>query len=190
MNGNLAYKEEPWEERISGNVVRMSPRPVVNHNRIARNISRIFENYLEDRKCEAFGDGTDLYLTEEDRFVPDGMVVCDSDKIHWNGVYGAPDLVIEVLSPSTARYDRGHKKNVYARCGVKEYWIVDPGNRTVEQYLLKDGHFVLEEVYTLYPDFMLAAMTEEERAKVVTEFRCSLFPELPIRLKAIFAKTV
>ena len=106
MNSNLAYQEEPREELIGGKVVAMSPRPAFNHNRVAFRIAHIFENYLDGKKCTVIADGTDLFLTEEDRFIPDVMVVCDRDKIRRDGVHGAPDLVVEVLSPSTARNDK------------------------------------------------------------------------------------
>lgn len=190
MNGSLAYQEEPWEELIDGTVVAMSPRPRFNHNRISFNISKIFDRHLEGRECTAIDDGTDLYLTEKDRFVPDVMVVCDRDKIHWDGVYGAPDLVVEVLSPRTAQYDRKHKKNVYESCGVKEYWIVDPANRTIEQYLLQDGVFQLGPVYVSYPDYALHTLTEQERGSLVTHFRCSLYDDLDISLDEIFSGLV
>ena len=81
MNSNLAYQEEFREELIGGKAVAMSPRPMYNHNHIAFNIAVLFSNYLRGKPCTAIPDGTDLYLTEEDRFVPDVMVVCDRDKI-------------------------------------------------------------------------------------------------------------
>lgn len=190
MNFGLAYQEEPWDELIDGNVIAMAPRPSFNHNRIASKIWHIFENYLEGKECTAIADGTDLYLTEKNRFVPDVMVVCDRNKIKWNGVHGTPDLVVEVLSPKTARYDRRHKKDMYEKCGVKEYWIVDPANRTIEQYLLQDGALLLEPVYVSYPDYMLESMTEKERSEVVTHFKCSLYDDLDISLDKIFSGLV
>ena len=94
----------------------------------------------------------------------------------------------EVLSPSTARYDRGRKMQVYARCGVREYWIVNPSDKTVEQYFLEGERFVLHDTYSIYPDWMLEKMKPEERAAVVTEFRCSLFDDLTISLQDVFAR--
>jgi len=186
MNDNLAYQEEPWEELIDGKMVAMSPRPTVNHSRIASRIFNIFENYLRGKRCTAFADSVDLYLTEKDRFIPDFMVVCDRNKIKWDGIYGAPDLVVEVLSPSTAKNDRTHKKDVYAKCGVREYWLVNPSDETIEQYFLDNGQFVLHEIYAVYPERMLEKMTEEERAAVITHFKCSLFDDLDILLSDIF----
>lgn len=186
MNSNLAYQEDIWDELINGQTVAMSPRPRFNHNHIAGNIYVIFRNYLHGRKCTPIADGTDLYLTDKDRFVPDFMVVCDRDKIQDDGVHGAPDLVAEVLSPRTESYDKKYKKAVYEKCGVKEYWLVSPEARSVEQHLLEDGRLVLNEVYAMEPDYMLKKMTEEERSALVTHFKCSLFDDLDIQLEDIF----
>ena len=187
MNSNLAYQDAFREELINGEVVAMSPA-ASNHNRIATNISGIFWNYLDGKRCEPFGDGEIVYLTEEDHFIPDFMVVCDPDKVKDDGVHGAPDLIVEVLSPSTAKNDRGRKMDVYAQCGVREYWIVIPGEKSVEQYVQKDGRLVLQEVYSIRPDFMLKRMSEKESAAIVTEFKCSLFDDLTIRLHDIFKR--
>lgn len=189
MDGNLAYQcfqDELWEELIDGEIVAMSPRPSVNHHQITINLTNIFSPFLKGKKCRYFSDGVDLYLTEKDRYIPDGMIVCDRNKVKGNGVYGAPDLVIEVLSPSTANYDRKRKMKIYEKCGVKEYWIISSLERAVEQHFLKDGKLTLNMVYTLEPDYMLEAMTEEERAAVVTEFKCSLYDDLIISLEDIF----
>ena len=190
MDGNLAYKEEIREEIIGGKVVMMSAA-TVNHYRVSGNILTIFDGFLFNRLCEPFQSGTALYMEEDqEEYQPDMMVVCDPDKVKDDGVHGAPDLVVEVLSPGTARYDRSHKKDVYERHGVREYWIVDPANRTVEQYLLENGGFVLRDVYALHPDFVLKRMKPEERAALVTEFRCSLFDDLSIPLEKVFYRVV
>lgn len=186
MAENLAYQENVRTELINGQIVAMSPRPAFNHNRTAFRVAHIFERNLEGRRCTAIADGTDLYLTRTNHFVPDMMVVCDRSKIHWNGVHGAPDLVVEVLSPGTAKYDRSVKLHVYEACGVGEYWIADPANRSIEQYLLEDGRYELHAVYTSYPDYVLEAMEEEDRAEVVTRFRCSLFDDFEIDVDEVF----
>lgn len=189
MSSNLAYQDARSEELIGGRVVMMAPAST-DHNRIARNIFGIFWGYLKGKKCEPFGDGEAVYLTDVDHFIPDMMVVCDPDKVKWDGVHGAPDLVVEVLSPSTAKNDRCRKWDVYESCGVREYWLVSPGEKSVEVYLLEDGKYTLLDVYTVRPDWMLAHMTEEERAAVATHFKCSLFDDLDISLEDIFYRTV
>jgi len=114
MADNLAYQgdyEEKYRrEVLNGAIVLMSPRPQVNHNRIAKNITYAFEQYLRGKKCEAFPDGTDVYLTEKDIVIPDVMIVCDKDKIKPDGIHGTPDLIVEVLSRSTEKRDKGYKK--------------------------------------------------------------------------------
>lgn len=187
MNTNLAYQDYPAEELIGGKFVAMSPSPAINHNRVIGNIYRIFAHYLNGRRCEPFADGVDVYLTEEDRFIPDMMVVCDPDKVKADGVYGAPDLVVEVLSPSTMRNDRMRKKEVYQACGVREYWLVDPENRTIEQYLLQDGKLELNMVYASCRDDELERMSEQEKAELETHFQCSLYSDFDIALEDIFS---
>lgn len=193
MANNLAYQEDFEQKRrreiIDGKLVMTSPRPSVNHNRVVGNISWIFQNYLRGRKCEPFSDGVDLFLDEKNQFVPDFMVVCDPEKIHPDGVHGAPDLVVEVLSPSTAKNDKTIKKEAYARCGVREYWLADPENKTVEVYLPAEGRLELHEVYALYPDWQLKQMTEEELAALPKSFQCSLFHDLDILIEDIFYRT-
>ena len=189
INGNLAYEMEPEEEIIGGEVVMMAS-PTMNHIFIAGNIYRIFGDYLDGKKCAPVPDGATLFLTNGEKYKPDMMVVCDPDKVSKKGVYGTPDLVVEVLSPSTARNDKGQKKKAYERCGVREYWIVDPVSGAVEQYVLENGEFLLRDVYTQYLPDDLKDMTDEERAAVVTEFKCSLFDDLTIRLKDIFYRVI
>ena len=193
MSNNLAYQDDRWEKRrqelIDGRPVMMSPRPGWNHISVSGNIYGIFRDYLRGKKCTPIPDGMDLFLTEENHYVPDFMVVCDPDKIKGNGVHGAPDLVAEVLSPSTAKNDKTVKKDVYARCGVQEYWLVDPDGKSIEVYRLDGQAYVLYDVYTQHPDWQLAQMTEEERAALVTHFQCSLFDDLDIAIDDIFYRT-
>lgn len=189
MNNNLAYEEERRMELIAGKVMAMSPSPRWNHMAVSGNIFGIFRDFLKGKKCTPIQDGFDLYLDDENQFVPDFMVVCDTDKIKPDGVHGAPDLVVEVLSPSTAKNDKGYKKDTYAKHRVKEYWIVNPADKSVDVYILEGASYVLHDVYTVHPDTELAAMTEQERAAVVTRFRCSLFSDLEISLEDIFYRT-
>ena len=186
MNTNLAYELEPEVEIINGKAVMMAS-PTMNHMFIAGNLYNLFFNYLRGKRCVPFQDGVTLFLDEKENYKPDMMVVCDPDKMkETDGVHGAPDLAVEVLSPGTWRNDRGHKKDVYEKHGVREYWIVDPTNRVVEQYALENGRFVLLDVYQEYPSYLLDKMTEEERAAVKTEFKCTLFDDLTIRLEDVF----
>ena len=78
------------------------------------------------------------------------------------------------------------KKEIYAKCGVLEYWIISPAEKSVEVYLNTGSEFVLHEVYHAYTDWMLESMREEERKAIVTHFRCSLYDDLDISLDDIF----
>jgi len=180
------FQDEPWDEMLDGRLIIMSPRPVLNHTRVTERITSVFQRFLKNKSCEAFGDGVDVYLTEKDRVVPDALIVCDKNIVKKTGVYGAPDLIVEVLSPSTAKRDRGYKKNLYEKCGVREYWIVEFETRSIEAYLLKDGKYELDEVYSVIPDYLLEVMTEEDKNKIRREFRTSVIPEIIVNIDEIF----
>lgn len=185
MNTNLAYQEQRWEEIIGGRPVMMAP-PMIRHVQTAMNLSRIFGTYLKGKPCRYFSEAG-LFLEEgREEYIPDGMVVCDQEKIQANGVHGAPELVVEILSVTTARYDRGRKKEVYEAAGVREYWIVDPVHRLIEQYLLERGKFVLHDTYALLPEPERERIREREGWTMPMEFRCSLFEDLLIRLEDVF----
>lgn len=186
--GNLAYREETRYEYFGGVPVAMSPRPSTNHNIVAGNIYYLFRTFLNGKKCMPFSDGVDVHLDKEEKdwVIPDAMIVCDRSIIKEDGVYGVPNLIVEVLSPSTARRDKVEKKKLYERYGVKEYWIVDTASRSIEVYILNDGKYEIDNVYSVYPDFLLRKMTEEERSQIVTEFHPFEFPEMTVSLDAVF----
>ena len=184
MTCNRAYQEEPWEEKLDGKIILMSPRPSVNHNIVASNIFCAFRTYLKGKTCRAFNDGVDVYLTEDDNVIPDAMIICNKDIIKPDGIHGAPDLIVEVLSPSTVKNDRGYKKDLYEKAGVREYWIVDPTIRTIEAYLLSDGKYVLDGFYGIFPDNL--GITEQERMESKKEISVSLYDNFSISLEEIF----
>lgn len=183
MNGNLAYQEEPMDELLDGKIYMMSGASV-NHNRVAGNIYYIFRNYLKGKKCEVFSGGVDVYLTDQDRVIPDTMIVYNKNIIRPDGIHGTPDLIVEVLSPGTAQNDRGYKKNLYEKSGVKEYWIVDPNLRSIEAYLLSDGEYHLDGFYGLFPDTL--GITDKEREESKKEIPVSLYGDFRIPLEEIF----
>lgn len=130
---------ERWEI-IEGKAYDMSPGAGIPHQRYLRRLLTEFEVYLRGKTCEVFDAPLDVLLLEEGETVdtatnivqPDIMVICDSNKFFADKCcVGAPDLVIEILSPSTASKDMKKKRLLYERFGVKEYWIVDPVHKTV-----------------------------------------------------------
>ena len=184
--GNLAFQEELRTELIGGRVVALAA-PSTIHEYVADNIRDIFRDYLRKKPCRVFSSHTAVYLQDGEEYQPDVKVVCDRSKIRRDGIHGAPDLVVEVLSPSTGRYDRGRKMQVYERCGVREYWIVEPFNRSIEQYVLENDRFILHGFYRLNDELDLKMMTEKERAEAVKEFHCTLFDDLTISVEDVFA---
>ena len=141
-------------ELIHGKIYAMSPRPRLEHGTVCTNIVSEFRNYLKGKSCRAYGDGVDLFLNDKNRFIPDVMIVCNPDIRKKDGIHGTPDLVVEVLSPSTAQNDRWRKKSAYEQAGVKEYWLVDPLNCIIEVYLNKNNLFILDKLYTLEDDIL------------------------------------
>ena len=187
MNNAAIYQDENAiiSEIINGKEVLMSPRPATKHAITAGNIHRIFSNFLRGKRCKTFFE-PDLFLDENNNFVPDIVIVCDRDKIKYNGIYGAPDLVVEVLSASTAARDKGIKKAAYEKAGVKEYWIVDPVSKSIEVYHLQNGRLELVDVYLVYPEEEWERMTEEQRAAARLTVKVSLYDDLFVDVREVF----
>lgn len=190
---NLAYQDDyKISEMIGGVTVMMSPRPRYEHVAVSGNIFFEFKSYLRGKTCKAFADGFDLYLDDKNRFIPDCMIVCDRSQIKHNGIYGAPNLVVEVLSRSTAENDRTKKKDAYARAGVLEYWIVDTWSKSVEVYYNHDNELKLNHIYYYLTDEEIAendALPSDDVNKIETidtEIKVSIFDDLYVKLKDIF----
>ncbi|HLC16333.1 MAG TPA: Uma2 family endonuclease [Thermodesulfovibrionia bacterium] len=121
---------------IGGKLV-MSPSPVTFHQRISRRIEFELVKFVEDRGLgEVFYAPIDVCLSDIDTYQPDIIFIAKERGyiIGQKNIEGAPDLVIEILSPSTECYDLRDKKAVYEKKGVKEYWIVDPSDKCIEVY--------------------------------------------------------
>lgn len=186
---NVAYndfQEVRRRELLDGIITFMAPGASIEHNDISHGIAGIFKRYLKGKHCRAFGDGNHVHLTEKDIVIPDAFIVCNRDIIKRDGIHGTPDLIVEVLSHSTAKKDKGYKKDLYERCGVKEYWIVDVDSRSIEVYLLAEERYVLDNVYFLPCDVDKKLMTEEEKAALVYEFKTSLFDDLIVDVREVF----
>jgi len=176
-------------EKIGGHTVMLAPpSPVPNHASAAMNIGRILSNYLRGKACRVWQGNVDVVLSENDTFIPDVVVVCNPKIVYDGAINGAPDLVVEILSPSTSKRDRGVKKDAYERYGVKEYWIVSVAEKSIEVYLLDNGRYFLDNTYSVYPDYELARMTDDERAQVQMEFKTSIFDDLIISVEEVFEK--
>lgn len=193
---NLAYIDDRnikiKTELIDGKIFMMSPRPRVEHATVCTNIASEFRSYLKGKTCRAFCDGVDVFLDENNRFVPDTMIVCNPDIIKHDGIHGAPDLVVEVLSKITAKNDRSKKKYTYAKYGVKEYWIVDVWSKSVEVYYNQDSWFILDNIYYYLTDEEIAennnmSDNDIDKIKEYTDFiKVSICDNLIVKLKDIF----
>ena len=130
--------DERWE-LIDGEAYNMTPAPTVRHQKIVGNFYFLIKERLAEKRCTPGIAPTDVILSEHDVVQPDVFVICDEKKITEANIQGAPDLIIEVLSPATSLKDKREKKNLYEKYGVKEYIIVDPVAQYVERFLLDEG---------------------------------------------------
>ena len=183
---SLDYEER--YEIIGGVKSVMAPSAVSEHFFVDKNLVYVFENYCRKNKCGiVFGD-IDVHLPDGDNvFRPDVMIICDRNIIKKGGtVYGVPDLVVEILSPSTAKNDLGAKKDAYERNGVKEYWIVNHVDKSVQVYHLIDGKFNLDYVYHVYTPQELLMLEEKERSAIKYNIKVSIFDDLIVDVADVF----
>ncbi|WP_240941633.1 Uma2 family endonuclease [Paenibacillus sp. HB172176] len=143
-----------WE-LINGKAYNMTPAPNSLHQFIVGELQFALRNYFQNKSGYIFTAPFDVFFSESNQYdkpdhvtQPDLSVVCAKDQISKNGCHGAPQMIVEVLSPSTALKDFNEKFNLYQKFGVQEYWIVDPGNRTVHVYALQDGAYEVRELFT------------------------------------------
>lgn len=172
----LEWSEDERWELIDGIPYNMTPAPSPKHQEILGELYRQISNYLVGKTCRPYLAPFDVRLFPNEKqndnniVQPDLTIICDLSKIMKNGCEGVPDLVIEILSPSTAKKDRSEKKRLYQRAGVREYWIVDPLHHTIEVFTLSDqGKYGEAELYG-----------KEDEIKV------GMFDELTISSQTIF----
>jgi Uma2 family endonuclease len=142
-----AYRSLPegTMAQLIQNQIIMSPAPLDKHQRISMELSSELVYHVKSRKLGTVRYAPyDVYFDRENAFQPDILFISNERKhlIEKDGLYGAPDLIIEILSPSTAHYDLHEKKAIYEQYGVKEYWIVDPEDNSVAGYQLENGKFL------------------------------------------------
>ncbi len=175
------YMRFEFEERleiIKGQLFKMSPAPSRIHQAISGNIFGPIYNALKGKPCRVYTAPFDVRLakkTQDDKEVftvvqPDLVVVCDQTKLDKRGCIGAPDIVVEILSPGNNKKELINKYEVYEEAGVKEYWIVSPTHKTFFRY-------ILDENSKFQPTKML---TEGE------EVATSIIPGLKLVLEEVF----
>jgi Uma2 family endonuclease len=171
----LTWDENERYEIIDGEAYMMST-PNRVHQKISGNFYYALRSFLEGKPREVYAAPFSVRLfPAEDRsddtvVEPDITVICDPSKLDDRGCNGAPNLIIEILSPSNARHDRIVKFNKYREARVREYWIVDPEERVVSVYVLKDGQYV--------------AVNYDDTAEVPV----TALPGCTIDLKTVFAE--
>lgn len=167
-----------WE-LIEGTIVDMTPAPSRLHQEILMELGRQFSNYLLGKTCKVYVAPFDVRLpwqdesTEETKTVvqPDLVVVCDPKKLDQRGCEGAPDLVVEILSPTTAKHDLIVKLRLYERAGVKEYWVVHPTDQTLMVFTLQYGEYGKPKVFA-FPDHVPVDILAEFTVDLSTVFYC------------------
>ncbi|MDI3501428.1 MAG: hypothetical protein PWP22_1199 [Thermoanaerobacter sp.] len=170
-------EEERWE--IINGVPYLQAAPTWQHQAVLLELARQFANYLQDKSCRVFTAPFDLRIPEANEkdeettnvVQPDIIIICDNSGLKKTGYYGVPELIIEVVSPSTGQKDKIEKFNLYEKAGVKEYWIVEPDEKVVMVFTLEEGRYGRPQMYS-----------EEDKVKV------SIFDDLVIDLKPVFER--
>lgn len=176
-NEYLKLNVEEAVELIRGKLFRMSPAPKPIHQEICINIQSVIWSYFKNKTCKVYPAPFDVVLPVRNEnklssttvVQPDICVICDLSKIEESGCVGAPNLIVEILSSSTANKDLNDKYSIYQEVGVKEYWIVMPKEQLVEVFYLEKEKYRLLRVYT--------------SNEIITS---ELFPDLRIDLKEVF----
>jgi Uma2 family endonuclease len=143
----LKWKFEEQVELIRGKIFKMSPAPAPLHQKVSIRLSSKIFNFLERKTCQVFPAPFDVRLPVKNKkkdneittvVQPDICVICDENKIDSRGCLGAPDLVIEILSPGNTEKEVKLKFELYEEAGVKEYWVVYPSEENVAVFILNE----------------------------------------------------
>lgn len=153
----LKWTFEGLVELIRGKIYKMSPAPSLKHQRLEGLLHIQLADFFSNHSCVLWMAPTDVYLIHEGEdyrntrnvVQPDLLVVCDKTKLHSFGCVGAPDLIIEILSPSNSRKDIRLKHELYEEYGVKEYWMVQISDRMFIVNVLENGKYVTQRPYTV-----------------------------------------
>ena len=144
----LMWKIKDRLELLKGKIFQMGA-PSLTHQTVSMNFSRLLSNYFYKTPCKLFAAPFDVRLAkkgEKDNEVytvvqPDLCVVCDTDKLDERGCWGAPDLIIEILSPGNSKKEMLNKYELYEEAGVREYWVVRPDYKEITQFVLENNKY-------------------------------------------------
>ncbi len=171
----LSWRFEQALEVIKGKIWPMSA-PSRTHQKLSWQLSGLFFNHFKNHRCEAYAAPFDVRLYDRKKSLkadkdiytvvqPDLCIICDLDKLDERGCLGAPDLIVEILSPGNSTREMKIKKDLYAESGVGEYWVVDPSHETITRFNLAPDGFTYERPLifvsddpmpsVVFPDFIL-----------------------------------
>lgn len=168
----LALDDDTRYEIIKGELI-IVPAPSLYHQRLSREIEMAFIQYVEHHDLgEVFDAPVDVILDDKNTVQPDIVFVAteNSHILQYKGIFGAPDLIVEIISPSSLYRDTHQKKELYERFGVKEYWIVDMGNTAIEVFSLENQTYEL---------FSFAAEKGVITSKIIEGFELEISKIMP-----------
>ena len=152
----LKWSFEERVELIKGKLFKMSPAPGRGHQEVNRNLIIELGGFLKGKSCKVYGAPFDVRFPQKidssnsETYTvvqPDLCVVCDPEKLDDAGCKGAPDLIVEILSPSTSKKDLNEKFRLYEESGVNEYWVVYPAEKIIEIFYLVKGRYSRSQKY-------------------------------------------
>jgi len=176
----LSWNDNERWELIEGTAHNMTPAPSRVHQEVSAALLSKFYGYLKEKSCKVYAAPFDVRLpfeNEKDEDIktvvqPDIVVECDKSKLDDRGCKGAPDLIIEITSPTTSRLDLKDKFNLYEKAGVREYWIADPIGKTVMVFKRgEEGRYDRPDMYA-----------EED------EIQVGIFKDLKVDLKEVYSE--
>ncbi|WP_035758320.1 Uma2 family endonuclease, partial [Hugenholtzia roseola] len=174
LNGTYTYADyltwrfEQSVELIKGKIFKMSPAPSVKHQRVSGKLYGNLFVFLKHSACDLFSAPFDVRLLDRKKSLkankdfytvvqPDICIICDKSKLDERGCVGAPDLIIEILSPGNSKKEMRTKYALYEESGVKEYWVVFPSEHVLQQYVLNENEkyelkssFVEDEIFNAH----------------------------------------
>ncbi|MDF1548907.1 MAG: Uma2 family endonuclease [Bacteroidales bacterium] len=153
----LGWLDDKRRELIGGFVKMMTPAPSRKHQRVSGQIYGQLWEQLRKNKCEVYHAPFDVRFpsvngeTADNKIFtvvqPDVSIICDKSKLDERGCLGAPDLIIEIISPATAKKDVEEKFKLYEENGVREYWIIHPNDETATVFMLENNKYKLQGIF-------------------------------------------
>lgn len=143
----LLWKLKERVELFRGKILKMSPAPARVHQKISLNLTRVIDSFFYNHPCELYFAPFDVRFPNENGEIktvvqPDLCVVCDLEKLDDRGCLGAPNLVVEILSPGNTKKEMDYKFSIYEEAGVQEYWLVHPLDKNIQIFVLKEGKYI------------------------------------------------